>query len=251
MEDKKKNKLYALAATIALHAAVLLILLFCTLAAPLIPDNDGSGVVLQLGMIDADAGTFTPATPPPPPAVTPPEPEPVVTQDMEETVSIDEETPRKEQPKDSVVSREPEPETSHLDALWANALNKGQTAADTAAVAGEQKGSPAGTAPKGAATGSPGYGEYDLGGRGLKGALPKPDYSGTNDEGTIVISILVDASGKVVQAVFTPSGSKGSAASNAVLRGKAEEAARKAVFERKPSGNENQWGSITYYFRQN
>ena len=249
MDDTKKNDLYALAVTIAVHAALLLVLLFCTLAAPVIPDNDGSGVVLQLGVIDADAGTFTPA--PPPPAPVAPQPEETLTQDVEETVSLDDQTAQNEQLQSDTTARPtPEPETSQLDNLWANALSKGKSADDAAEVAGEQKGSPQGTAASSGAAGSPGYGDYDLGGRGLIGRLPKPEYGATNDEGTIVVSILVDAAGRVVQAVVTPSGSKGSAASNAALRSRAEEAARRAVFERKTSGSENQWGTITYYFRQ-
>ena len=123
--------------------------------------------------------------------------------------------------------------------------------ADSIAANDQKKGSPQGHAAAGATVGSPGYGDYDLGGRGLVGRLPKPEYSGTNDEGTIVVEVLVAPDGRVVQANVTPSGSKGTAASNATLRSRAEAAARRAVFERKASGNENQWGSITYYFKQN
>lgn len=57
------------------------------------------------------------------------------------------------------------------------------------------------------------------------GSLPKPEYTGTNDEGTIVVEVLVDPRGRVVQANVTPSGSKGTAASNATLRSRAEAAA--------------------------
>ena len=164
----------------------------------------------------------------------PVEPEPVITQDMEETVSLDDEKPEPvvvPEESDKKVEPQPEPETSQVDDLWADALNKGKVADSIA--------------------GSPGYGDYDLGGRGLIGRLPKPEYAGTNDEGTIVVEVLVDPQGRVVQANVTPSGSKGTAASNVTLRSRAEAAARKAVFEHKSSGNENQWGSITYYFKQN
>ena len=221
------------------HVAILLLLLFYTLSAPVIRENDGGGVVLQLGVIDADAGTFTPMAMVSHPQ--PVEPEPVITQDMEETVSLDDE---------KKVEPQPEPETSQVDDLWADALNKGKVA-DSIAAKGEKKGSPQGSAESGALAGSPGYGDYDLGGRGLIGRLPKPEYAGTNDEGTIVVEVLVDPQGRVVQANVTPSGSKGTAASNVTLRSRAEAAARKAVFEHKSSGNENQWGSITYYFKQN
>ena len=64
--------------------------------------------------------------------------------------------------------------------------------ADSIAAKGEKKGSPQGSAESGALAGSPGYGDYDLGGRGLIGRLPKPEYAGTNDEGTIVVEVLVD-----------------------------------------------------------
>lgn len=234
MEAENKNRTVALAVTVVVHAAILLLLLFYTLSAPVITEDDGSGVVLQLGVVDADAGTFTPAAAAPRPR--PVEAEPVVTQDIEETVALDE--------------KKPEPETSQIDDLWASALNKGKTA-DSIAADNRRKGSPQGTAPSGATAGSPGYGDYDLGGRGLVGSLPKPEYTGTNDEGTIVVEVLVDPRGRVVQANVTPSGSKGTAASNATLRSRAEAAARRAVFEHKASGNENQWGTITYYFKQN
>lgn len=251
MEAEKKNRTVALAVTVVVHAAILLLLLFYTLSAPVITEDDGSGVVLQLGVIDADAGTFTPATAAPRPR--PVEAEPVVTQDIEETIALDEKKPEPEKtvaPTENTPQPQPEPETSQIDDLWASALNKGKTA-DSIAADNRRKGSPQGTAPSGATAGSPGYGDYDLGGRGLVGSLPKPEYTGTNDEGTIVVEVLVDPRGRVVQANVTPSGSKGTAASNATLRSRAEAAARRAVFEHKASGNENQWGTITYYFKQN
>lgn len=180
-------------------------------------------------------------------------PSPVVTQDIEETVALDEKKPEPEKtvaPTENTPQPQPEPETSQVGDLWASALNKGKTA-DSIAADNRRKGSPQGTAPSGATVGSPGYGDYDLGGRGLVGSLPKPEYTGTNDEGTIVVEVLVDPRGRDVQANVTPSGSKGTAASNATLRSRAEAAARRAVFEHKASGNENQWGTITYYFKQN
>lgn len=251
MEAENKNRTVALAVTVVVHAAILLLLLFYTLSAPVITEDDGSGVVLQLGVVDADAGTFTPAAAAPRPR--PVEAEPVVTQDIEETIALDEKKPEPEKtvaPTENTPQPQPEPETSQIDDLWASALNKGKTA-DSIAADNRRKGSPQGTAPSGATAGSPGYGDYDLGGRGLVGSLPKPEYTGTNDEGTIVVEVLVDPRGRVVQANVTPSGSKGTAASNATLRSRAEAAARRAVFEHKASGNENQWGTITYYFKQN
>ncbi|MCD7710729.1 MAG: TonB family protein [Porphyromonadaceae bacterium] len=237
--------------TVAVHLVVLLFLLFYTLSAPVIRENDGSGILLQWGVLDAGEGTFTPEKARPVPPVKE-HPEELVTQDVEETVSLPEEPTPTLQPEvpEKPVEVEPKPETTQADNLWAKAVNR-QENADTLAMAGERKGSPRGNANQGALAGSPGYGDYDLGGRGLVGRLPKPEYAGTNDEGTVVVEVLVDAQGQVIQANVTPSGSKGTAAGNATLRSRSEAAARKAVFERKSSGNENQWGTITYYFKQN
>ena len=146
MEEGKKNRLFALTVTIVVHVAILLLLLFYTLSAPVIRENDGGGVVLQLGVIDADAGTFTPTAMVSHPQ--PVEPEPVITQDMEETVSLDDEKPEPvvvPEESDKKVEPQPEPETSQVDDLWADALNKGKVA-DSIAAKGEKKGSPQGSA---------------------------------------------------------------------------------------------------------
>ena len=110
--------MFALTVTIVVHVAILLLLLFYTLSAPVIRENDGGGVVLQLGVIDADAGTFTPMAMVSHPQ--PVEPEPVITQDMEETVSLDDEKPEPvvvPEESDKKVEPQPEPETSQVDDL--------------------------------------------------------------------------------------------------------------------------------------
>ena len=92
---------------------------------------------MQLGVIDAEAGTFTPTAMVSRPQ--PVEPEPVVTQDMEETVSLDDEKPEPvvvPEESDKKVEPQPESETSQVDDLWADALNKGK-AADSIAAKGE------------------------------------------------------------------------------------------------------------------
>lgn len=93
----------------------------------------------------------------------------VITQDMEETVSLDDEKPESvvvPEESDKKVEPQPEPETSQVDDLWADALNKGKVA-DSIAAKGEKKGSPQGSVESGALAGSPGYGDYDLGGAGV------------------------------------------------------------------------------------
>ena len=95
-----------------------------------------------------------------------------------------------------------------------------------------------------------GYGGYNLGGRGLVGSLPYPEYDNSNDAGIIAISITVDPQGKVISAIATVNGSKGTAFSNPKLRASAEAAARKSRFERS-TGSSNQIGVIIYIFKQN
>lgn len=85
--------------------------------------------------------------------------------------------------------------------------------------------------------------DQGLQGRGLVGALPKPDYPG-NRSGKIVVRVTVDASGKVTSATFEP---KGSTESDARLVAAAIAAARKARFTESRAAV--QGGTITYLFR--
>lgn len=102
-----------------------------------------------------------------------------------------------------------------------------------------------GNSTTGAASGSPGYGEYDLGGRGMIGSLPRPTYN-VNESGKVVIYISVDAAGTVKNATI----GKGTTTSSQQLRNAARDAALKAKF--KPvSGNSLTPGTITYYFDSN
>lgn len=85
--------------------------------------------------------------------------------------------------------------------------------------------------------------DQGLKGRGLVGALPKPDYPG-NRSGKVVIRVTVDASGRVTGASFEP---KGSTESDPRLVEAAIAAARKARFTESRAAV--QGGTITYIFR--
>lgn len=85
---------------------------------------------------------------------------------------------------------------------------------------------------------------YNLQGRGFqKLPSPKYDYQG---EGIVVVEVIVDKSGKVIQA--TP-GVKGSSALDDYLLKVAKDAALQATFEAKSDAPERQKGSITYIFK--
>ena len=102
-----------------------------------------------------------------------------------------------------------------------------------------------GNSQTGAATGSAGYGDYNLNGRGLLGSLPRPSFN-TNTSGKVVVYITVDAAGTVKSAEI----GKGTTISDQTLRNAAKEAAKKARFKA-VSGNSLTPGHITYYFDSN
>ena len=256
MKDKTKNKLCGIAGTVLFHLLLFLMLFYFTFPRPEIPD-EASGVLVQLGTIDEASGTFQPEmsgqnVADAMEAEIPDEAsEESITQDIEESVAVpDKKKEEKKQPEPEKKTQ-PKPEVDNrIKNQVANAFSKGHAGSNrgTSDKGSGAEGSPNGNSTTGAKHGSPGYGDYDLG--GLKGELPIPQYDASNDEGTIVVSIYVDAQGKVTQAAATPSGSRGTAYANLTLRARAEAAARKAVFERKP-GAVTERGTITYYFRQN
>lgn len=82
-----------------------------------------------------------------------------------------------------------------------------------------------------------------LQGRGLVGALPRPDYPGSKS-GKVLIRVTVDAAGRVTSAAFEP---RGSTTSDPELVAAAAAAARRARFTE--SRATIQGGTITYLFR--
>lgn len=106
------------------------------------------------------------------------------------------------------------------------------------------QGSPTGNSDTGNATGVGGTGTYDLNGRSLgPGGLPMPIYN-VQDEGRVVVTIVVDPQGRVVSTSIN----KRTNTVNPQLRKAALDAARKARFNT-ISGVDNQSGTITYYFK--
>lgn len=108
------------------------------------------------------------------------------------------------------------------------------------------QGSPTGNSDTGKATGVGVSGEYELG-NGRKvgpGGLPKPIYN-VQDEGCVVVTIVVDPQGRVVS---TDINKRRTNTVNPQLQKAALDAARKARFNT-ISGVDNQSGTITYYFK--
>ncbi len=117
--------------------------------------------------------------------------------------------------------------------------NRGTSASGTGT-----EGSPTGNSATGAKTGTGGRGTVALAGRSLRGTLPQPGYN-VNEEGDVVVKIVVNAAGTVLSATLE---AKGTNTGNASLRDAALAAAKRATFNAM-EGAANQTGTITYHFR--
>lgn len=278
-----KDDLYSIAGTVVFHGIIFLILWFSILKT-VVPDEDG-GILVNFGNVDAAAGLFEPkytgrelpeetTTPPPPvpqPKVETPKEE-MITQDLEESVSLDQEKKKKEEEKRKQEAdekrrkeeeekeriRQQEAEKKRLaeeqrkkeqaiSNKVAGAFGMGQaegnSQGDAAAGSGNQ-GSPFGNSDHGANEGVGGYGSFNLNGRSIgQGGLPRPAYT-VQEEGRIVINITVDPNGNVIFAEI----GRGTNIDNGSMRKSALEAARRAKFNR-ISGANNQSGTITYLYK--
>ena len=171
----------------------------------------------------------------------------LLTQTDEESIHIE----KKEDKKDKTIQENKKNEriANQVKNAFGKGVSNDGSRGDSDEGSGTQ-GNPFGNSSTGEITGVGGYGGYNLGGRGLVGSLPYPEYDNSNDAGIIAISITVDPQGKVISAIATVNGSKGTAFSNPKLRASAEAAARKSRFERS-TGSSNQTGVIIYIFKQN
>jgi len=182
--------------------------------------------------------------------------DPVVTQNFEETVALREENAKKEAEArrqaeakaeaDRVAAEEARKKKEiegQMQGLFGNGTGSGSRGNTTGT--GTQ-GVPTGNASYGKTSGVGGWGTYDLGGRGVgRGGLVKPSYT-ANDYGTVVIDIIVDPKGNVVEATI----GRGTNTTSSTLKNEALSAARKTKFN-EVNRVGNQKGTITYMFNLN
>ncbi|MCD7915315.1 MAG: energy transducer TonB [Tannerellaceae bacterium] len=269
-----KDDIYSLAGSITIHVVIFLILWF-TVLRTIVPEEDG-GILVNFGNIDASAGLFEPKytghdlpqeTPPPPLPAPKTTQEELVTQDIEESVSLadaqKEEEHRKEEERkrreeqERERKRKEEEERKRLEeeqrrkeqaisnrVAGAFGIGSENTSGQRDANTGSgNQGNPFGNSDQGANEGIGGYGSFNLNGRSIgAGGLPRPAYT-IQEEGRIVINITVDPKGNVIFAEI----GKGTNIDNASMRQSAIEAARKAKFN-SISGANNQSGTITYRY---
>jgi TonB family protein len=271
-----KDDILALAGSIFVHLAILLILYFSILRT-IVPSED-SGILVNFGDVYTAIGTFEPqytANVPQkdtPPQVQPkpvPKAEELLTQDEEETVSIpnsknkkeentvSDETVRREREEAEHRRREEEERKRREDELrkqqeaisnrvsnaFGMASSQQSQQGDAPAGTGNQ-GSPFGNSDTGANQGTGGFGTFNLDGRYIgQGGLPRPTDRG-QEEGKIVINITVDPNGNVISADI----GRGTNIDDALMRNSAIEAAGRAKFN-KIKGTNNQNGTITYIYK--
>lgn len=195
--------------------------------------------------------------------------QPMITQQDEPSLQVKKETPKKETPKKEQPKKTPvktetksvnkpkekteaekraEAEKAAAQAAAnkiAGAFGKGSQMGSKGNASGAGlQGSPTGNSSTGKTSGVGGYGTFDLNGRSLgSGNLPVPVYN-VQDEGRVVVTIVVNPAGQVISTSIN----KRTNTVNPALRRAAEEAARKARFNA-VDGVNNQSGTITYYFK--
>lgn len=277
----KQSKVTGIIGTLVFHVLVLLLLFFFKLAVPEKEEEGGVPVMLgntELAQGNSDPYTMTevdilPQQESSSPEISEPKPEveqPMITQTDEPSIQIKEEkkkehkTEKNEQKADSKkpveqkvekpkekteAEKRAEAEKAAAEAAAskiAGAFGKGSAMGNKGnAVSGTGiQGTSQGNSSTGNATGIGGYGTFDLNGRSLgTGGLPVPVYN-VQDEGRVVVTIVVNPAGQVISTSIN----KRTNTVNPALRKAAEEAARKARFN-SVDGVDNQSGTITYYFR--
>jgi len=241
--------------TVLFHIAVIVILFFVNMSPP-DPPRPEIGMEINLGYSDQGMGEVQPPKPveksTPKPVEAQPKKDNVVTQDTQESVKLDDsKTKVKEQPKEIVKEKEKEPEKEpekviNQDFVFkkkkksTNGGNEGITGKP--GDQGKSNGKPDATNYTGAGGNGNGI-SFSLAGRAAK-KLAKPTNN-SSEQGTVVIKIWVDRSGKVINARMRVSGTNTSSSN---LQRLALEAALKARFNANPDATEVQTGTITYKF---
>ena len=271
---KNESKIWGLVAAILAMVLLFLFLWFYYLDAPYVPEEEGIEVAFG-DYEEGGAQEYTPSeavpevvAPAPVPQVAPSNND-LLVQDDEEALALrkqaeeqrkrlaEEEALRKKQQEEELARQEAERIAREQAA--AEKAAKEQAARDKAknlmsGAFGNNSGSTcscnsSGSTQQGTQQGNPasaGTGNgprVSLVGRSLRGKLTTPKYD-TNDEGVVVVSIRVNAAGKVVEAKQ----GQGTNTSNPALINAAIASAKQATFSEAPEGTPDVYGTITYHF---
>ena len=252
----KRSKIAAILGTLVFHVLLVVALLFMAFRTPL-PLPGEEGVEVNLGYSDEGMGDIQPEEAALLPNTAPSQPTPTaddeaVTENNEETPSVEKINNKKAKDNPKPIVTKPQPEVPKQPTVNQNALYKGKSSqtktGGSQGITGKpgDQGNPNGTPGSNNYQGGGGKGNgisYDLGGRGAT-SLPKPVYN-SPEQGFIVVSIKVDRQGNVT---YASAGAKGTTITEIGLRQQAEIAAKKTKFVPNPDAPEEQRGTITYKF---
>ena len=279
MDDNKKAKIESGLLTAAIMALLLLMLWYVSVEAP--RETAEEGVEVAFGDNENGGGAepeavpmpAEPVTQAPPPTPQAPSENDLVVQDDEESLALakqreeerkhraeQQELIRKQREEQARLEAERRAEEQRLAEERARQAAIEQEKRDKAAALGglfgnnQQGAQGSGTTQGASQQGSQnpvGYGSsngnsWKLDGRDIK-SLPKPSPK-FEQEGKVVVRIIVNAEGKVIQAVV---GDEGTTVSNEKTRQLAREAALKAEFYPSQNGTAPAVGTIIYTFRFN
>ncbi len=252
-----KNQISGAVVTLAIHALVVLLLVAFKLSVPV--QEEESGIPVTLGNVAKAAGftesyQFTevssvksdvpnvnnaPLTQPQPQVN-----EPLVTQPDEPTVDMPSAEEIEAQKRAEAERLAAERAAQQMASAFGKGFEMGSKGDATEQAEEGTQGTETGVSAAEKAVGIGVQGTFDLNGRSLSGnGLPVP-VNTVQDEGRVVVNITVNPDGKVIATSIN----RRSNTVNPELRKAAEDAAKRAVFNR-TDAVDNQTGTITYYFK--
>lgn len=257
--DNRQADWLALAIAVLAHALAVLLFWLISIDVPNVQEESGVPVMLgNMGNLDTDydltevMSAQSPALPVPQSETVAPD---MITQNLEETVALENGAEKKAQQKtepvhqptaEEIRKQQEQKAAAEANDLMAGLFNQGASSSTATENTGVQ-GTPGiveGNATAGKTTGTGGYGTWDLGGRDMLGSLPRPAYEGIQDEGRVVVTIVVNPEGHVISTQIN----NRTNTINQKLRDAAQNAARQTRFNA-VEGVNNQSGTITYYFK--
>lgn len=252
-QSENKTKRKGLITTIAVHAVLIVLFAFYGMTY-LDPPPEQGGIPINFGTSDDGMMSDIPE----PPSESTPEPvqpvaaeqveEDILTQDVVDAPAIEKKKEEKKiEEKPIVEEKKPDPKPNPTLNMADRMKSQNKTNGGGDGITGKPgdqgkiNGDPNSNSYSGLG-GSGGGPSFSLAGRSMKSSPPIKDNS--QDEGTVVVEIIVDKYGKVVRA---SAGARGSNTTSPILYKKATEAALNTKFSANPDA-EQQKGTMTFIF---